>query len=125
MIGKKLAGHFVAQKDRLILRERYAIRIDSKHVEVLTNQPGAKAMERADLGAVDQCDLPCQARVVAVFFLPRMQRNTDARAHFIGGSIREGYDEQLIDIASMPRRRVADKVRAALREHGGLARSGR
>jgi hypothetical protein len=120
-VGEELAGDVVAQEAGVVGVEHPEAGVEADRVEVLAEQPGAEAVQRADAGAVEQGELAGQA-------LGRAGRRAgaqglaDARLHLGGGGLGEGDDQELVHVAWVVG--VADEVGAALGEDGGLAGAG-
>jgi hypothetical protein len=86
------------------------MKMPAKHV-------GAESMKRIDLSTPNQQELPSEARIIGCF-KPLPKGLFDPAAHFGGGGVGEGNDQQFIDVAAVFA--VADQMGAAFRQDRGL-----
>ena len=123
-VRNQLPADVDPEKLRLVAVQDAEGGIEANQVEVLAEQAGAEAVQRADAGAVEQGELAAQPiwRPTRDRGGPRPQRNSDPALHLCRRRFGERDDKQLVHVARLGR--VTHQVRAPLRQHRRLPRAG-
>ena len=95
------------------------VRAQSGAVGVFAQERGAEAVDRADPRAAHERALPAQAAAARIEGERLAQLPGDAAAQFSGGGLREGDDEEAVEVCRV--RLVPDVAHEPFDEHLGLA----
>ena len=114
-----LFQHLSAQDFSLLRIHQTEIRRNAERSGLFPRQRQAQRMYGCDFGAMHQKQLPTQARILRVACDRLCQCRADAFAHFGGGGIGKGHQQQPVDIHRVFR--VGQTGEHPLDQHGGLA----
>ena len=95
--------------------------VDLGPIKPAPHHPQAKCVQRGDLRGVQQGQLHPQPLILRRLRDADPQGRTDPLLHLGSGCLREGDHQQFIDVAAKGFGGARDQVRAAFREHRGLA----
>ena len=122
--GEEVVEDVFAEEAALFIVEEIEAGVEGGFVEMLAEDAGAEGVEGGDAGAFDECGLAAEPGALGWgvgFGGVVAQGEADTGAHFGGGGVGEGEDEEVFDTAFFGGGISRDEECAALCEDGGFA----